>query len=271
MNQFEEMMGHISNNNKVPECVWEKLDNVLNDLPDYEEGSRVDRRGRKLTAAAAAVMVMGAVLFYANPALAAKIPFIGRIFREVENEVSFSGNYSERAGILAQMTDKSEEMIASAGIVREDRGIKVTASEVYCDGLSIFLTAQVEAEQGGLKNIPGHYTGSGDAAADTLYLQGNWKLSGSTLSVDLCNSSLEGKVVDDHTFVGMLKLDLEDFAGADGELELCLSGIGWDDVTKLDAQDISASHRIEGEWDFDIPFTVDMESAKEISDNHKAE
>ena len=37
MMQFEEMMDRIGSNNEVPERVWKKLDNVLNDLPDYEE------------------------------------------------------------------------------------------------------------------------------------------------------------------------------------------------------------------------------------------
>ena len=47
MMQFEEMMDRIGSNNEVPERVWKKLDNVLNDLPDYEEELPFRRRGRQ--------------------------------------------------------------------------------------------------------------------------------------------------------------------------------------------------------------------------------
>lgn len=39
---------------------------------------------------------------FSNPVLAGKIPFLGRIFRLVENDISYSGNYSENA---VQLTD----------------------------------------------------------------------------------------------------------------------------------------------------------------------
>ena len=72
-------------------------------------------------------------------------------------------------------------------------------------------------------------------------------------------------MIDDNTFVGMLKLDLEDYKSGGGGLSLRLSSIGWDDVTMADAESISESYRIEGQWDFDIPFSVDTESVKEIA------
>ncbi len=272
MSQFEDMMDRISNNNEVPDRVWKKLDYVLDDLPEHEESAGINRRGHRITATAAAVVVAaGAALCCANPTFAAKIPFIGKIFAEVENEVPFSGNYSEKANVLSQGAegDESGNAVGSEGIVKEDAGVKVTASEVYCDGLSVFLTTEVEVEQGGLKNMPGHYIGDGDATAEMMYLRGSWNLSDGT-PIELMNDNLEGKVVDDHTFVGMLKLNLPENGMADGKVQLNLSSVGWDDVTKLDAEDISESYRMEGQWNFDIPFTVDTESVKEIAVNKEA-
>ena len=100
MMQFEEMMDRIGSNNEVPERVWKKLDNVLNDLPDYEEELPFRRRGRQYAAAAAITVSMGTAFCVSNPALAAKIPFIGRIFEEVENKIPFSGDYrgGQKAG-----------------------------------------------------------------------------------------------------------------------------------------------------------------------------
>lgn len=272
MMQFEEMLERIGSNNEVPERVWKKLDFVLDNLPDYEEAPIPKRRGRQYAAAAAVIVSIGAVFCVSNPALAAKIPFIGRIFEEVEEGIPFSGDYSEKAGVLAQTAEKDEEgnLHTASGIMKTDAGITFTASEVYCDGLSVFLTAQIDVEQGGLKNIPGHYINGGDATADMMYLRGEWNLSGEGAQ-SLSNNNLEGKVVDDNTFVGMLKLNLNDYKSDDGKLSLRLSSIGWDDVTMADAESISESYRIEGQWNFDIPFSVDTESVKEIEINQKGE
>lgn len=266
MTQFEEMMERIGNNNEVPERVWKKLDHVLDDLPDYEESSILKVRGRRYAAAAAATVAMGSAFCISNPALAAKIPFIGRIFEEVENEIPFSGNYSEKAGTLSQLENEDEEgnQHTASEFVKTDAGITFTASEVYCDGLSVFLTAQIEVEQGGLENLPGHYIDGGYDTAEMMYLRGEWNLDDEG-EMSLSNNNLEGKVVDDNTFVGMLKLNLEDYKPDNGELSLRLSSIGWDDVTMADAENISESYRIEGQWDFDIPFSVDTETVKEIA------
>ncbi len=79
-------------------------------------------------------------------------PFIDRIFEAIEQNVSFSGDYSGKAETLgASATDSSGSV---DGITVSDSGVSVTASEVYCDGFSVFLTAEVSADKGGLKNIP---------------------------------------------------------------------------------------------------------------------
>lgn len=99
-----------------------------------------------------------------------------------------------------------------------------------------------------------------------MYLRGEWKLDGTDDSQRLMNNFLEGKVIDDHTFAGMVKLDLNNYDFDQGTLVLHLSAIGWDDVTMLDQQeDLSESHRIDGQWEFEIPFAVDTESATEVT------
>lgn len=269
MTRLEDMMNKIGNNNEVPDYIWNKLNRTLDELPDHETYPALKRSCRRYAAAAAAaVITAGTALCCSNPALAARIPFIGKIFEEVEHEIPFSGDYSEKAGILAEVTgeDNAGNPLADPGIVKSDGGITVTASEVYCDGLSVFLTAQVNVEQGGLTNLAEHYINGGGDTAAMMYLRGEWNLAGSEPQ-SLSNDNLEGKVIDDHTFVGMLKLNLEDYKALDGELSLRLSSIGWDDMTMLDAENISESHRIDGQWNFDIPFDTDTESAKEYAIN----
>ena len=283
MGRFEDMILGLKEDTEVPAEVWAKYTDTLENLPDQPEKRSIrTNRWVKYTASAASVVLAATAIFTANPALAARIPIIGSIFGEVQEISRFSGEYDDKATVLNTETtsntetDEAEEAdnnaaegaghagtagdakgAINAQYVAEDAGVTVTASEIYCDGLSIFLTAQVEVEQGKLNNIPGNM----------MYLRGSWKTGADGQEIELENDNLEGKVIDDHTFVGMVKLDLDTLDVQDGEMELKLSRIGYDDVHELDAEDISESHKIEGEWDLKLPFTVDKEAVTRIPIN----
>lgn len=250
MNRFDTMIEGLREEMEVPEKVWEKYMDTLENLPVRRPAGA--RRCLKYASLAAA---MTAAVFFcaANPVVAARIPVIGKIFEKIEQFLLFSGEYSEKAEPLAKETgDKGTEafFIYSA----EDAGVKFTASEIYCDGLSVYVTAEVELEQGGLEEISG----------DSMYLGGNWKLAGGETEKPLENNNLEGKAIDDRTFIGMIKFDPEEMEAQEGTLELELSMIGFDDLTDLALEDISASHKIEGNWSLRLPFHVDSEAEKTI-------
>ena len=91
----------------------------------------------KGTAAAAAAAVVGTLgLGYFNPVLAAKIPLIGKIFEEVGDDATYSGDYAEKKTVLTN-EDYGGKLDTSDYTV-SDQGITLTASEAYCDGYSIF-------------------------------------------------------------------------------------------------------------------------------------
>ena len=139
-------------------------------------------------------------------------------FQTDPTAVHISGEYSDKAEILSK-EDADGTVPADSKYTVQDAGVTITASEIYCDGLSVFVTAEIDVEQGGLDNIPGNI----------MYLQGGWKLSGSEEENMLMNNNLEGHIVDDHTFVGMMKLDLEEQNLQEGVLELQFSMVGYDD------------------------------------------
>lgn len=243
----------------------------------------------KKAGAAAAVLIAGFVVCYSNPVLASRIPFLNKIFERIEDNVPFSGDYSQKADPLTQEGTNINTMVMEEqhavsdkntaantnGITITDNGITITASEVYCDGLSVFLSAQIYAEQGGFSNIPAHYVSntnenSTDMMADMLYLRGDWKLSDESEWYPLTAYSLEGKVIDDHTFAGMLKLDMNAQKIEQGNMTLQLSSIGWDDTTISNPDNIAEAHRIDGNWNFNIPYHTDRESVKEIEVNRTA-
>lgn len=251
MGKFEDMIDGLQQDSDVPEDVWEKYTDTLANLPDKE-----GKRGWvKYAASAAALAVLGAGVCFSNPTLAAKIPFIGEIFEKIEGIPTFSGDYDDKAETL---TTEGEEASDSEYIV-ENAGVTFSASEVYCDGLSVFLTAKVEIEQGGLNNMSG----------EMLYLDGEWRTDGESEGKMMENNNLEGKVIDDQTFIGMLKLDLDDKDLQNGTVELDLSMIGYDDINDLNEESNEAFHKIKGEWRLSIPFSVDREAVKTFQPNQE--
>ncbi|KAI4446708.1 hypothetical protein C823_001226 [Eubacterium plexicaudatum ASF492] len=260
----------------------EKLDQILKqalapEISDREiriQKRRKDKMKRfgkigKGAAAAAAAAVIGTLgLGYFNPVLAAKIPLIGKIFEKVEDDATYSGNYTDKKTVLTKEDHTGKPDTSDYSV--SDQGITLTASEVYCDGYSIFLTVNIESEDADFTHIPRHYTGmkaSDNRTAAGFYIDGTWSVDGS--SPEWIVNTFDGEVIDSHTFAGMLKIDLARKHAGSGELRLNVSGLGYDDDRMLDAEEISASHRMDGSWNIDIPFEVNETDVKTIEVGEK--
>ena len=255
----------------------EKLDQILKQAlaPEISDREiRIHRRRKdkmnkfgkigKCVAAVVAAAVIGiAGLGYFNPVLAAKIPLIGKIFEEVEDDATYSGNYSDKKTILTN--EDSVGNLDTSDYTVSDKGISLTASEAYCDGYSIFLTVNIESEDADFTHIPEHYTGMNAADNQTaagFYINGTWSVDGS--SPEWLENTFDGKVIDSHTFVGMLKINLEEKYTGSGELNLNVDGLGYDDDRMLDGEEISASHWTDGSWNIVIPFEINAADVKTI-------
>lgn len=268
MRNYDEFIEGLRQEVEVPEKVWDKVQNTLSELPDSPcSGKRHIRQWITAAASVAVFLLLGTGFCYAYPAeaerIAAKIPIIGKLFEQVEKDVTFSGDYSEKSEVL---TDKYEQQ-DMVNIV-EDSGIKFTASEIYCDGYSIFLTAKVELEDGKLTDSP--YYSNGKNMFNIMYMTGKWKFKREA-DYQVLTSPLEGRVIDDDIFIGMMKIDIGEIEGQENVLELQMTQIGYDDMTMDDSQDITAAHKIDGQWNLSIPFDVDTENAGEILVNQKTE
>ena len=226
------------------------------------------KTGNVLAAAVTAAVIGVGGLGYFNPGFAAKIPLIGKIFEKIEDDVTYSGDYSEKGTVLTN--EDHAGSFDTADFTVSDQGITLTASEVYCDGYSVFLTVNIESEDADFTHIPRHYTGMNAADERTaagFYIDGTWSVDGST-PVWLENR-FEGDVIDSHTFAGMLKIDLAKKHAGSGELNLDVSGLGHDDDRMLDAEDISASHWTDGSWNIVVPFEVNESDVKIIEVGEK--
>lgn len=252
----------------------EKLDQILKQAlaPEIDDTEITVHRGRKnkmrkfgvigkAIAAAAAICIIGiGALGYFNPVLAAKIPLIGGIFEQIEDEVTYSGDYSNRGSFLTN--EDSTGNAAASDYSVSDKGITLTASEVYCDGYSVFLTVYIKAEDADFTLIPEH----SDRTVAGFYITGSWSVDGNSFGYHMNN--LDGKVIDSHTYAGMLKVDLEEKIEGGGELSLNVTGLGYDDVTMLDGEDM-VSHWIDGNWNVAIPFEANANDTKTIKVGEK--
>ena len=230
--------------------------------------NKLGKIGKGAAAAVAAVVIGVCGLGYFNPVLAAKIPLVGKIFEKIEDDVTYSGDYTEKGTVLTN--EDHAGSLDTVDYTVSDKGITLTASEVYCDGYSIFLTVNIESEDADFTHIPKHYTGmnvADDRTAAGFYIDGTWSVDGS--SPEWLENRFEGEAVDSHTFAGMLKIDLAKEHTGSGELNLNVSGLGHDDDRMLDAEEITASHWTDGSWNIFVPFEVNGSDVRTIEVGEK--
>ena len=186
-----------------------------------------------LTAAAA---VFSAVCI-TNPAFAENIPLVGNVFKQLGNSLGFYGDYSKYAKQLTDSTEDARSADAdgsqegssnSQNVQVEDQnttenhnadktkddqsysktvdGTTVTLSEVYCNELAMYLSMTIHTE---------------DKFPDTFIRfdgKPDIKLSeNSTVKYDymdgksnLFNAYLDGKMLDDNTYAGVLRIPVDD-------------------------------------------------------------
>ena len=244
-----------------------KKDQMKKDQMKKDQMKRFARIGKGMAAAAAAAVIGIGGLGYFHPVLAAKLPLIGRIFERVGDDATYSGDYTDKKTVL---TNENDEGVDTADYTVSDQGITLTASEAYCDGYSIFLTVNIASEDADFTHIPKHYTGmdaSENRTAAGFYIGGTWSVDKST--PEWIENTFEGEVIDSHTFAGMLKINLAKKYTGSGELNLKVSGLGYDDDRMTDREDISASHWTDGSWNMDIPFEANETDVKTIAVGEK--
>ena len=186
-----------------------------------------------LTAAAAVF----STVCITNPAFAENIPLVGNVFKQLGNSMGFYGDYSKYAKQLTDSTENAQPADSdgsqegssnSQSAQAEDQnttennnadktkdnesysktvdGTTVTLSEVYCNEMALYLSMTIHTE---------------DRFPDTFITSDgkpNIKLSeNSTVKYDymdgksnLFNAYLDGKMLDDNTYAGVLRIPVED-------------------------------------------------------------
>lgn len=246
---------------------------------------------------------------FSNPVLAGKIPFLGRIFRLVENDIGYSGNYSENA---VQLTDpenpnsnSQDETPNADGFGSDDttsgnnaysqtaNGVTVTLSEASYSELALYFSVEIYCEEGFPEDF--NWVKNWDEyilSYDFLYMTSSQQFDFSQADPALYNTdslscteeeglptpyNIEGNYADSHTFLGVIRIDLEtirQIMGADALPPEFIYSFTiqkfWHDMnegkavtaTSEDGETITLMNRVkkyyDGPWSFTIPVSMEQ-------------
>lgn len=177
---------------------------------------KIFRTAMGITAAAAAFSAVCIV----NPAFASSIPLIGKVFAQVGSSLGFAGDYKEYAKPLekenaAETPAKNEEELKETDSEEKKEvtysktvdGTTVTLSEVYCNDVALYLSMIIETED----EFPQTGTwqdGTPLIDINNSSLDFSYNPSYSTAWGSHINGVLDGKMLDEHRFAGVLRVNL---------------------------------------------------------------
>lgn len=170
------------------------------------EGKRI-RNGRAFFRTCG-VLGTAAVLFLAvciaDPAFAAQIPLVGRVFEAVGDSLGFSGDYSGYARPIEEEEDPAaeEDILYS----QTKNGMTITLSEVYYNDAALYISMTIASKEGFPETM------TDQEGRPSLHLQeGTLRLGDDPQECLLASGgseSLDGRFVDDHTFAGVIRCDI---------------------------------------------------------------
>ena len=180
-------------------------------------GRKVARLCGGIVAAAAAFSGVCIV----NPAFAAQIPLVGHVFEELGESLGFSGDFSKYAKPVEdiqivyeddEVTGTDTKPDTNAGDTgNEDcsysqtkNGMTVTLSEVYCNDEALYVSLVLRSED----EFPETMNFQDSDTPLINLMRSTMKFSFDDQEKLLDMSSVDGKMIDDHTYAGVVRYDL---------------------------------------------------------------
>ncbi len=197
--------------------IEEKMQQTYSKIKKQEERKKNRRKTKFLAglSAVAASLVMLITFCAANPALAAKLPIMGSFFKDVEEKVSYKGDYSSRSEKLIPESSTetgTEESVTDSPYIQAGNGVTITLGEVYCNDMALYLGIQIQKDEPlSQESIEACTYADGVnrvSMVSTLIVEG--QESGGS-DIYMCPNSMEGSFDDEYTFTGILRVDAQDF------------------------------------------------------------
>lgn len=219
---------------------------VLETLPKNMEANKYTfylGLPKKVTYAAAAFamfLILAVAVGVMNPVFAKSLPFVGSVFRYIQDEMDFAGLYSSYADEIGERAENND--------------ISVYISEAYCDGSNLFLSYQIESEIPFSDYVGKEYVQSQMDYANVIKINDFPELKLNDFGI----RGLEGKFLDEYTFVGAETYSLGGMEFPDSFV-LDISINSWI-LMLMDGSECS----IPGNWKFSIPVEVNEEDINTI-------
>ncbi len=245
---------------RLNETVRESMEEVY---ARYKIRRRKSILAKSLTAAAAVLLAAG--ICFSNPVLAAKIPLIGHIFRQVQEKQRYPGNFDEVSGQVQEKNESTSE------------GITMTLSEVYADTEAMYVSVMIKSEEPFPEKLRKANVIDGQDIGYHLFLEMEqefdfleppaeyepWEWPGEEFLWEPID--VEGEFADDYTYIGTFRTDfnLYPFGGAD-----ILDNFHWKlKVNKIHCYEFYSK---QGVWEFETDAAVDKKGTKTIDVNESA-
>lgn len=186
----------------------------------------------RIAGSLAAVFVLAFVLCIANPVMAKNLPLVGGLFEQLQNHVSFFGNFADKATPLtepdapaaenadaandaeasdtaASSSDPSDATAADGVYTKTSDGLTITFSEVYANDQAIYLTMTAKSEE----PFPPTMMSQTEIGEEQPLFNMTFVDSYSFLPADSSYSGVgstnpEGIFIDENTYSCILRLDL---------------------------------------------------------------
>lgn len=249
MRNFEDFVDGLNRDTTIPELVDQRIDETLQGLESREKKNNF-RFPKMVTAAACALLAFG-ILLVSNFASASDLPIIGNIFKKVQHQIIYSGDYSNKKTVNA---DKNKDAVYSA----QDQDIKLTVSEVYSDGFSIFATMKMESRKYDFSKVEVLNNG-----IQAINLAASYGVNQDVDPYDY-DLLLDGKNEGKNTFIGVVKFDKAESSAENGTVNILVRNISIFDEEEEE-------ENIKGEWKLKIPYETDRENIREIPIQEKAD
>lgn len=151
----------------------------------------------------AAVLCITFIFCVMNPVMAREIPILGNIFARIADVYQF-GKLPEESTVELSSEENATESLLEEGLVSTDGGITISITEEYASNQAVYIGVKVENVQAFPEMVAAVEGGQQFIKARTLedYSFAPGERRG--------RRYIEGKFVDEHTFLGAVRIDYDD-------------------------------------------------------------
>lgn len=231
-NNEKKLKEELNKDVEIPVIVHEKINRAYRMIEDHtvvqktpqKDPYRWMKTGAKIAGGMAAAMAVGFVFCAANPVMARELPLVGGLFEQLQENVSFFGNFADKATALEEPSQQAADSSDSQTAAPEENsapsesvytktadGLTITFSEIYANDQAVYLSMQAVSEE----PFPETMMDQEDQPVISMITDVSYSFleeDQAELNPGTQYMNPEGKFLDDHTYACILRLNtkLED-------------------------------------------------------------